>query len=357
MSTPRLVLAALLLAAPLATRAQPVEGVYLGAGAGLNLVPEAQDQGVRLHSREPGFTGLLSLGWGFGNGWRAEIEGSTRRNAIDRLTLGGVRAGESGSYDRYGAMANLLFDLDLSGFGIGPGTAQPYLGIGAGAVWNEIRDARLQIGGTGYRIADTDPQFAYQAIVGSAFGLGAVLPGLSVTAEYRFLGTLDPKFSLSRTAGPALPGVPTGFEPGNTNHSLLLGLRYAFNPPPVVAAAPLAAPVVAPETVRTYLVFFDWDRADLTERARQVITEAAGSARRLQSTRIEVAGHADRSGPPQVNQALSRRRAEAVATELVRQGVTREEIAVTAFGETKPLVPTADGAREPQNRRVEIVLR
>jgi OmpA-OmpF porin, OOP family len=104
-------------------------------------------------------------------------------------------------------------------------------------------------------------------------------------------------------------------------------------------------------------VFFDWDRADLTERARQIIGEAAGNARRVQSTRIEVAGHADRSGTPQYNQRLSQRRAEAVATELVRQGVDRNEIAVTAFGESRPLVPTTDGAREPRNRRVEILLR
>jgi outer membrane protein OmpA-like peptidoglycan-associated protein len=110
--------------------------------------------------------------------------------------------------------------------------------------------------------------------------------------------------------------------------------------------------------VRTFLVFFDWDRADLTERARQIIAEAALNARRAGgSTRIEVAGHADRSGTPEYNQRLSQRRADQVAGELVRNGVDRGDIAITAFGETRPLVPTADGVREPQNRRVEIVLR
>uniref|UniRef100_UPI001081FF87 OmpA family protein n=1 Tax=Crenalkalicoccus roseus TaxID=1485588 RepID=UPI001081FF87 len=107
----------------------------------------------------------------------------------------------------------------------------------------------------------------------------------------------------------------------------------------------------------TYLVFFDWDRADLTARAREIIAEAAQNARRVQTTRIEVAGHADRSGPAAYNQRLSERRAEAVAAELVRNGISRNEIVVQAFGETRPLVPTADGVREPQNRRVEIVLR
>ncbi|EFH11315.1 OmpA family protein, partial [Teichococcus cervicalis] len=97
--------------------------------------------------------------------------------------------------------------------------------------------------------------------------------------------------------------------------------------------------------------------ADLTDRARQIISEAAQNSGRVQTTRIEVAGHADRAGSPQYNQRLSQRRADAVAAELVRLGVARSAISVQAFGESRPLVPTADGVREPQNRRVEIVLR
>jgi hypothetical protein len=86
--------------------------------------------------------------------------------------------------------------------------------------------------------------------------------------------------------------------------------------------------------------------ADLTDRARQIIAEAAQNS-----------GHAGRSGTLQDNQRLSQRRADAVSAELVRLGVTRSAITVQAFGESRPLVPTADGVREPQNRRVEIVLR
>jgi len=115
--------------------------------------------------------------------------------------------------------------------------------------------------------------------------------------------------------------------------------------------------VAPPAAARTYLVFFDWDRADLTDRARQVVGDAVQGAKRVSNTRIEVAGHADRSGTPACNQALSQRRAESVGAELVRQGINRNDIIVTAFGESRPLVPTADGLREPQNRRVEIVLK
>ena len=77
----------------------------------------------------------------------------------------------------------------------------------------------------------------------------------------------------------------------------------------------------------------------------------------MQVTRIEVAGHTDSSGTPRYNQGLSVRRAQNVASELVRLGVPREAITMQGLGETRPLVQTADGVREPQNRRVKIVLR
>jgi outer membrane protein OmpA-like peptidoglycan-associated protein len=121
-------------------------------------------------------------------------------------------------------------------------------------------------------------------------------------------------------------------------------------PPPVAAQIP-------PAPARTYLVFFDWDKADLTDRARQIIADAAQASTHTETTRIEVDGHADLSGTPQYNQKLSLRRAQAVGAELVKDGVPQNIIMIQAFGDTRPLVPTARGVREPQNRRVEIVLK
>ncbi len=357
MSLRMALLAATVLALPMAAQAQtglyqPVTGLYVGAGAGLNYRHDAEGSGFKLRGEDVGFVGLGSLGWGFGNGLRAEVEGNYRLNEVKRTTQAGFgRVGNSGYLRTYGVMGNVLYDFN---FGL---PVIPYLGIGAGYAWSEVQNARFSRGATSYRIDDTDGRFAFQGIAGIAYSLAAVLPGLALTAEYRFFGTLDPKLDVDRTGGPARADVPGSIKPSNYNHSALLGVRYAFNAPrpapPIVAPAPAPAPGVA----RTYLVFFDWDRADLTDRARQIITEAAGGARRVSSTRIEVAGHADRSGTPQYNQRLSQRRAETVAAELVRQGVSRNEIVVTAFGESRPLVPTADGVREPQNRRVEIVLR
>jgi OmpA-OmpF porin, OOP family len=69
-----------------------------------------------------------------------------------------------------------------------------------------------------------------------------------------------------------------------------------------------------------------------------------------------VNGYTDTSGSPRYNMRLSIRRAQAVAAELVRDGVPRSVISIHGYGETHLLVPTGPGVREPQNRRVEIVI-
>jgi len=119
-------------------------------------------------------------------------------------------------------------------------------------------------------------------------------------------------------------------------------------PPPPVAAAP---------QVRTFLIFFDFDRAVLTPRARDIVKEAANVSKAGQNTRLTVTGHTDTAGPANYNMALSLRRANAVKDQLVREGVPTGQIAVVGKGEDELLVKTRDGVREPQNRRVEIVIR
>jgi outer membrane protein OmpA-like peptidoglycan-associated protein len=379
MSLRKALLVAPLLALPAGAMAQPVSGLYIGIGAGWNQ-PQTSDlerrngfnglpagNAFRSNGRaifNSGFGGVLSLGYGFGNGFRAEIEGNYRQNDVEKI--GGFGAGAFGKpngFQRsYGAMGNIFYDLDLANFGLRPSVIQPYVGVGAGYVWNEWHRVRAgSTSGLGLLVDDTDGRFAYQGIIGAAMPLTMWnIPGLSLTAEYRFLGTLDSSLQ-TEVRNPLGQVVSRGkLDVENMNHSVMLGLRYAFNqpraaPPPPMAAAPAPAPAAAP--ARSYLVFFDWNRADLTARAREIIAEAAQNVRRVQSTQIEVAGHADRSGTPQYNQRLSQRRAETVAAELVRNGVGRNEITVTGFGESRPLVQTADGVREPQNRRVEIVLR
>ena len=134
------------------------------------------------------------------------------------------------------------------------------------------------------------------------------------------------------------------------------GLRYAFGAVPAASAGAVAGPAPTEAGPHTYLVFFDWDSATLTGRARQIVADAARASARTPLTRIHVSGYADTSGDPRHNQGLSLRRAQAVAAKLVHDGVPRDAITARGFGATRLLVPTGPGVREPQNRRVEIVL-
>jgi outer membrane protein OmpA-like peptidoglycan-associated protein len=87
-----------------------------------------------------------------------------------------------------------------------------------------------------------------------------------------------------------------------------------------------------------------------------IVQQAAEAYRSGAPVRIQVTGFADRSGSPGYNQRLSERRANAVAAALSKLGVPRNDMMVSGRGENDNRVPTADGVREPQNRRVEIVV-
>ena len=106
---------------------------------------------------------------------------------------------------------------------------------------------------------------------------------------------------------------------------------------------------------KSYLVFFDFNKSDLTMQATQIVDQAATNAQTTKVTQLMVTGHTDTVGSDAYNMRLSRRRAESVSAELEAQGVPSSEIAIFAKGKRDLLVPTADGVREPQNRRVQIV--
>lgn len=103
-----------------------------------------------------------------------------------------------------------------------------------------------------------------------------------------------------------------------------------------------------------YQIFFDYGASQIDPIALQIIAEAAKEIDGAKSGSILVIGHADRSGSSDFNMALSSRRAEMVKRALVAAGVPANKVNTVAQGESDPLVPTQDGVREPQNRRVVI---
>ena len=115
--------AASLLALPAAAIAQPVDGLYVGAGAGYNYL---QDQSVKsggsgnVHGGG-GFIGLASVGYGFGNGLRVELQGDYRNSDHNGGGFGGS------TNQTYGAFVNGLFDFD-----VGSDVVYPYAGVGLG---------------------------------------------------------------------------------------------------------------------------------------------------------------------------------------------------------------------------------
>jgi outer membrane protein OmpA-like peptidoglycan-associated protein len=363
-------LAATVLALPMAARAQmmpSLSGFYIGGGAGANYlqnesIKNAQVPGSALVANW-GALGLGYIGYELGNGLSVQLEGDIRGNQFRSVTGAPTPTDARGWERKYGPMVNLIFDLSPY---IGKYVPfAPYAGAGVGYQWTNLQNFSTYgppgpLGATTVTSNATQGAFAYQAILGGIVPIGYT--GLALTFEYRFMGLPTRNFNSFVTTGGAggVPRVtaPVSLKLGNDfNQAVLVGFRYTFGvtPPPPPAPAPVAAPAPAP--ARSYLVFFDWDKATLTDRARMIIREAAENSTHVQYTQIEVNGYTDTSGKPSYNQRLSVRRAENVAAELVRDGVPRNAIAIHGFGETHLLVPTGPGVREPQNRRVEIIIK
>ncbi|MEK9906035.1 MAG: OmpA family protein [Rhodospirillales bacterium] len=110
------------------------------------------------------------------------------------------------------------------------------------------------------------------------------------------------------------------------------------------------------ETTRgPWIIYFDFDKSDVTSDAQIVIDEAAAAVVKS-SVKVLLTGHTDTSGSEKYNMALSERRTKSVAEKLKQAGVSDQQITPSSFGESKPAVATADGVKEAKNRRVEIRL-
>ena len=127
---------------------------------------------------------------------------------------------------------------------------------------------------------------------------------------------------------------------------LLLG---ACNSQPQALTGPSPPMAQAPP-----MIFFDWDKSNLSPESMATINQAAADYKANGSAHITNVGNTDTSGSTDYNMALSIRRADAVKRALIQSGVPAVAIETAGRGQANPLVPTADGVREPLNRRVEL---
>lgn len=330
------------------------EGWYIQGQGGLNVLRDMKlDGGAAFDNRadmKRGFAGMIGIGYDFLDLWRAELEYGYRRNNVDSIS---GAANSTGKSKAHSLMANLFADID-----IGDSPVTPFVGLGVGAARVSV-DGFSPVGGS--RINDRDTSIAGQLMAGLNVD---VAPDLALTGRYTFL--YAPNVDVRTDSG-------VGVDSKYRSHAFTIGLRYTFwrppAPPPPPEPEPVAEPAPPPpppppppepepepEIVRDFIVFFDWDSSELSAEARAIIRQAYDYAMQGGVARIAAVGHADRSGPAVYNMGLSQRRADSVRAEFVRLGFPADGIVTEARGEEDPLVPTADGVREPQNRRVEIGL-
>ena len=328
---------------------------YIGVEGGYSGIDDTTGQivgtGIGVRERfNDGYNvgGRAGIEWG---SWRFEEEFRFQNNDSSSVTFNGLpaglcggvgtggctaRVGASGDRRAYAIMTNAIYDFHAfpGFFGI-----SPHIGVGIGAVGLE---ERLRPRGAGTLVSDTQWEFGYQGIVGLRYNIN---PSLILDVDYRYLGTTDPTF---RTVG--------GFRYRSDyeSHNLVASLSYRFGPPAAAVVAPPAPPAPPPVTRRVFLVFFDWDRDTITPDGMRIVQQAAEASRTAQ-VQIQVTGYTDASGSAGYNQRLSERRANNVANALVQFGVPRQQMVISGRGKNDQRVPTADGVREPQNRRVEIV--
>ena len=306
-----------------------------------------------------------NVGYDFGM-FRIEAEVGYKSAAVDawRSTVatplftasgaaqpGGARPGTYGGAG--GKTTALSFMLNgMLDFGDDDGL-QGFVGGGVGVARVKAQKYALSRGDS--FLDDSDTVFAWQAIAGVR---APITDNIDATLKYRFFNAENVK--LVDVSGRTLDGR---FR----SHSLLGGVTFNFgNPPPPPPAPvevvtppppppePAPAPVAIPCSPGPFIVFFEWDKSDITPEAASILDNAIGQYANCGNAQVMLAGHADRSGSAQYNVGLSQRRADAVKAYMVAHSIPEAVVTEQAFGESRPRVETADGVREVQNRRVEI---
>ena len=315
------------------------------------LGPNGNVAGRSTHiSFNSGFNAGVRAGYMWGP-WRFEGEYSYRENGVNFIR--GLTNADGNSHSN-SIMANAIYDFTF-GWPI-----TPHVGAEVGAV-NIDRGfsgtGNLNIPALGTVAVNPNFNgsqwvFGYQAIAGLRYFIN---PALALDVDYRYFSTPSQTIDAANlTPVTKACCVFTSFKTGYNTQNIVASLTFVFGPPP--AAPPPAPPAPPPPPPhQVYLVFFDWDKYNITPEGTQILEAAAAHFKAGGAVQIQVTGYTDLSGSAGYNQRLSERRANAVATALEGMGVPRNDMVVAGRGMNDPRVPTPLGVREPQNRRVEIV--
>ncbi len=333
---------------------------YVGVDGGVMLVEDIDldvngVNDVATIDSEYGYDFGATVGYDFG-AFRLEAETSYREADPDQFTTTRfVRGAGIGTFDSAGDTNVLSFMVNgLIDFGPDDGV-QGFVGGGAGIARVDIENA---VGAPAY-LDDSDTGFAWQALAGVRAPLN---DNVDVGLKYRFFNADN--VSLVSTSGQS---IDTRFR----SHSILGSLIYNFGGPveapyvaPPVVAPPPPPPVVRPAPPPAavacasgpYIVFFDFDKSNITPEAASILDNAVSAYRNPSCANVPImlAGHTDTVGSKSYNVGLSQRRNSSVQAYLGSRNIPSSAISTEAFGESKLRVQTADGVRELQNRRVEI---
>ena len=302
-------------------------GWYFGLEAGATFASDADLEGTpNSYSFDMGWAGFAVAGYKFEDPLRIEIEAGLRDNNADVANA---------ELRELTGFANLLWDNSPSDRGWGM-----VLGFGLGVDNARFKDH------VGVDSREVVP--AAQGIIGLNY---SVSDHWEWTLNYRLL--YADVGAYETTVG---NNVVTG-ETDFVKHTITLGIRYGYDdpppPPPPAAPPPPPPPVAAP---KQFIVFFGFNKSNLTAEGQAVVSEAASAANASGSARIVIVGHTDSVGSSAYNDELSLRRANAVKDELTKLGISGDAISASGKGETELMVQTGDGVKEPQNRRATIDL-
>ncbi len=310
-------------------------GFYLEGSVGGNwpqqIDPQARAALVGPLDFDGGWFVAGAAGYKLDYGMRLELEGSYRLNDANEVLLASPYVGDASAT---AIMLNAIYDIPISpGWQLSLGG-----GVGLSRVGFEIADT------AGNRIDDRDFVFAYQGI--AELGYQAT-DTLGVFVGYNYF--VADNFGVE--------GTPARlFQDDYRAHTAMVGLRYSFVPPAAPPQQPPPPPPPEVKPAQTFIVFFEFDRSDLTPTAQQTIADAAAAYKATGAVSVQVVGHTDTVGSAAYNQRLSERRAASVKAGLVGAGVPDAQIATTGRGFSEPLVATGPGVKEPQNRRATIDL-